>query len=76
MSDTGPQEHRYRPNGRDTNYRITLTCGHVFKSGEQPWKENTTYPCKYGVGHGYRLRWTHYVDSKNDLAIVNQSVQQ
>lgn len=58
-SEVGPWRFKMR-------YRITLECGHSFKSSSYPLGRNQTYPCKYTPSCGYRQHWTACVDMKED----------
>lgn len=57
--------------GRKHPYLVTLSCGHSFKTSENPLNVRTTYPCKYGTGCGYRLLWVSYEDVNTGHVKVN-----
>lgn len=56
---------------REHPYQVTLSCGHSFKTSQNPFRTNTTYVCKYGTGCGYRLKWVACKDVNTGHVKVN-----
>ncbi|MFJ5122342.1 hypothetical protein [Kitasatospora sp. NPDC088548] len=46
----------------DAPVRITLSCGCTIRARLPPIGTNGTYGCRSALGHGYRLRWTSWID--------------
>lgn len=55
-------------------FTIWLTCGCSVRKKDLPMGYRVTYPCPNGMGHGYRLRWTRWVDDR-DGSGYNPEVQ-